>query len=600
MTVTQKPIYITSDKNYGYTKDWKIINHIADLLTKAGFNVKYKAYGSNSHYSTALKMVSDGVTEGILFNLFNGADPVCMKEFAVKGYDGPITKKYLSTKNTTVMAWFEGAGDFYNPTGKYYKKLVLSGDYSTTKVLNYPLKTMQDAGIKVIYEKTDYTGDKVAADFIKIFNGSGTDDTKKTDTNTDNNNKETTKTDTTNPYHITLTDLTDGNGVFSKPINLPYVGQYKVRYRYAGSLEYAGSSLYVDIINNTAGKQVIPINPDTNNTDNNNNNTNNSPQKTGTGYNPEITTDIISLVNNAPDITKFSNMKFADTQATYTLTREELDKAMQRDRQCIYFYKALPRYVYFKKQSDETYYVLPREKWYTILHDFHKKMLLNRYNVLLGNSKPYKERITAYPETITSNLKDRHYHTPLVRDLQNDTSYNYGSCGQTSLSMCTQMLFSYYNEGDIAREEHRYHNYTTYDYHKNFVEMTEHQMAHSDIFFDMDTALTALKNHYPVMINIPHHFSILCDYSLDDKKVAVANPTTTGFGGLSTNWHTLAEVKNKLSHGMMIIKPNYPHATQKDQNIAKAYLENFGGAWTRTETYNFTQEVVDNSGQRPK
>ena len=74
------------------------------------------------------------------------------------------------------MGWFHGAGDIYNPDGEYYYWLPKAWDdnYSSWGGMSNPRKTAEKDGIKIIYEKNDLIGNKIAESFVKLYGGNFT------------------------------------------------------------------------------------------------------------------------------------------------------------------------------------------------------------------------------------------------------------------------------------------------------------------------------------------------------------------------------------------------------------------------------------------
>ncbi len=175
---SKKDVYFVMDRttaSYDYSpNDMKIMNTIAYYLKANGFNVKRIKNGPSETYNTAKYMYNNNIKNSICFILCNGVDANVIREYLI-GYDNRLTK-VRNRGNDIVMGWFHGAGDIYNPDGEYYYWLPKAWDdnYSSWGGMSNPRKTAEKDGIKIIYEKNDLIGNKIAESFVKLYGGNFT------------------------------------------------------------------------------------------------------------------------------------------------------------------------------------------------------------------------------------------------------------------------------------------------------------------------------------------------------------------------------------------------------------------------------------------
>lgn len=624
MTVTTKQIYLTMDNYNGLTKDKKIANNIITKLVNAGFNAKLSPYGwhgSNTHNTTQIKLGNNKATNTIVLAVFNGSDSEVILESVKKVNGGRYAQTlhpafHNGTGNVLVLSYFYkslnfvdsdgGKNPFYSwlpkppDAGSSYKSGIAYpanciAKESSTKLIFRGLNAGSNGGNHLWHNISgkggvgltgDLTGDLIASDFIKMF-------TTTSPTPTPDPTPKPTPTPT-NKKIGEYTVQTDENGVFSQQLVLPEIGLYEADLTYPGSTYYENSSTSIKITYNGSSTIVTPTDPITPVTPV-------TPVTPPSGtYNPDTTT-IVPLVDGKPDVTKFTNMSFADTTKTYTLTKDQFVAAFKRDMCSIYFNNALPKYVYFQQSTNSNYYVVSREHWNTLCHQMNHKLLMRQGTRNLGTSN-YKNYIEAYPDTFTVNFNDTQYNYPLVRDRQNWSNSNNGSCGPTSLSMCTQMLYTYYSEPDLRQEMGCWKTDTSPSQISNWINKSDNAIKcgswiQGKSTSSWDKVKTALSNHYPVIMHIYGHYVCLFDVSADGTKVALANPSSTGYpSGLAlTKWNNISTLNSNLNIlEFLIIMPDigaYDNTTYK--SIYNAYLSNYGGKWTPSSD---TLNIIDDSG----
>ena len=200
ITSTKKDVYFAMDRTtaatYDYSpNDMKIMNGIAYNLRMNGFNVKTVRNGPGETYKTAKYMYDQKIKNSICFILCNGVDANVIREY-LKGNDGYLTA-VRNRGNDIVMGWFYGAGNFYDPGGEY--------NYSGKGGISYPRRTMENDGIKIVYEHDDLTGADVAKSFVKLYGGKVTTSVS----------KGATVSLKTSLYNTSGTKITAGNIVYS-------------------------------------------------------------------------------------------------------------------------------------------------------------------------------------------------------------------------------------------------------------------------------------------------------------------------------------------------------------------------------------------------
>lgn len=583
---TSKPVYLAMDHTIGSgswtSQDQTILTNIKNLLEKAGFTVKKTWGGAGTDYDVIKYLYNNNIKNSIIFDMFNGVDPSCIRQVAKnKRYDNR-GYKVRNNGNEAVLGWFYGACDCVHSTGACYTHVRAS---ETGAAMANPKAFMDAQDIKYFCNRSDKTGTLSANSFISLFTTTTTDPVTPVPPVTPV---------TTNKKIGEYTVQTDENGVFSQQLVLPEIGLYEADLTYPGSTYYENSSTSIKITYNGSSTIVTPTNPITP-----------VPPVTpvtpssGT-YNPDTTT-IIPLVDGKPDVTKFTNMSFADTTKTYTLTKDQFVSAFKRDMCSIYFNNALPKYVYFQQSTNSNYYVVSREHWNTLCHQMNHKLLMRQGTRNLGTSN-YKNYIEAYPDTFTVNFNDTQYNYPLVRDRQNWTATKYGSCGPTSLSMCTQMLYTYYSEPDLRQEMGCWKTDTSPAQISNWINKSDNAIKcgswiQGKSTSSWDKVKTALSNHYPVIMHIYGHYVCLFDVSADGTKVALANPSSNGYpSGLApTKWNKISTLNSNLNIlRFLVIMPDigaYDNTTYK--SIYNAYLSNYGGKWTPSSD---TLDIIDDSG----
>lgn len=268
------------DKSTG-ASDTKIYNTIVSKLRTAGFKVETYTIGPNMA-RIYHKLYNKRSKNNIVFMLANGVDTNNIREMCGVG-NGKWARNLVGTLNTDyVIAWWWTAVDCVHEDGSAYKAACTSssGVGGCGGRMDYPMKIMKANGVKAICcsgdgpkergghprngkhpERVDYTGEKIAKEFLAFYTTGDSPDSPTTHDTTDTSTTDTTtntkKLQTkiiektyTHPYYNTNTGIitTDNNGAFNKKIILPYNGKYKINYHYSGSQNYAptNKTIYIE------------------------------------------------------------------------------------------------------------------------------------------------------------------------------------------------------------------------------------------------------------------------------------------------------------------------------------------------------------------
>ncbi|RAP52279.1 MAG: hypothetical protein BZ133_01505 [Methanosphaera sp. SHI613] len=167
-----RPIYFAMD--HVNSDDEKIRDNIVNKLKENGFNVVKAEIGPNEMSQNTHELYENNITDAVVFHLFNGVDPSTIRELASNGSDnrGKIVR---SNGNDVVLAWFYDSADPVNANGSAYEYVRGS---ETGPSLENPGQYMVDNDIVGICtssdmnshnESADYTGEKTADEFMKLF-----------------------------------------------------------------------------------------------------------------------------------------------------------------------------------------------------------------------------------------------------------------------------------------------------------------------------------------------------------------------------------------------------------------------------------------------
>ena len=255
-----RPIYFAMDHTSG--KDRTICNNIVNKLKNAGLNVVSSNIGPNQMYQNMVRVYNSGKTNAIIFNLFNGVDPSNIREVALHGNDNR-GRAVNSRGNTIVLGWFYDSCDPVHENGRCYKSVRGS---ETGGRLNNPGQYMKDNNIIGIccssdmhtkMANADYTGDKIAQEFINLFGETSEETTTEevaeapavTEPEKVITSIVTDLTYSTPDYMKVIASKTDNTGSFLEEVDLPYKGDYIVRLNFAGDREHAPVTRTIHVAN---------------------------------------------------------------------------------------------------------------------------------------------------------------------------------------------------------------------------------------------------------------------------------------------------------------------------------------------------------------
>lgn len=167
-----RPIYFAMD--HVNSDDEKIRDTIVNKLKDNGFNVVKAEIGPNEMSQNTHELYENNITNAVIFHLFNGVDPSTIRELATDGDDNR-GKVVRSNGNDVVLAWFYDSADPVSIDGSAYEYVPGS---ETGQSLENPGQYMDDNDIVGICtssdmgnhnESADYTGEKTADEFMKLF-----------------------------------------------------------------------------------------------------------------------------------------------------------------------------------------------------------------------------------------------------------------------------------------------------------------------------------------------------------------------------------------------------------------------------------------------
>lgn len=146
---TKNIVYLNSDLIQGYSKDMKVLEEIASLLQKAGFQTKICGIGAWSHYE-----LRDTVKNGIWFCIYGGVCASTLKETANNEW---FRKPLVDHGSRTVVGFLPPAGDI-RKGGKYYEWLPRAWDdgFSDDDFtgLSHPADYLTEHAIPFMYAST--------------------------------------------------------------------------------------------------------------------------------------------------------------------------------------------------------------------------------------------------------------------------------------------------------------------------------------------------------------------------------------------------------------------------------------------------------------
>lgn len=284
--------------------------------------------------------------------------------------------------------------------------------------------------------------------------------------------------------------------------------------------------------------------------------------------NPE--NERVALLNNAPNVIYMTNYVWADEDATYTLTADQLKEVIRKDSYCLYMNNHLSRYVAFKTQNESSiYHVLKREKWNVIEKELYKYLTSKNTDV--------------YPNTLTVSLKGKSYTYCEVRDVQN-TEY---TCGPTSTSVCSQVLRNYVSEDTLAKAFGTYKTHGTNAY--KILNVKQYNMT-AEYFYKgtFTSTLNKLANgECALVFYTTNHYVSIIDINKDKTKVLISNSYgnySLGGGKIPNGWLDVSFMRNKFvkndNFGGLIIKLNYNLSAATQTRINNFY-NNFVTGWER-------------------
>lgn len=274
-----------------------------------------------------------------------------------------------------------------------------------------------------------------------------------------------------------------------------------------------------------------------------------------------------------PDLIYMTNYVWADDDATYTLSKSQLEEVFQQDSFSLYLNGHVSKYVAFRTINESNiYHVLKREKWNVIEKQANKIRVKSNKGTL--------------PDNITVSLKGKQYTYAEARAIQ---SLGY-TCGPTAASVCTQTLKNYVNEYTFAVE------FNTYTYTGTYaryipISMKLHNMTAEYYYksnFESALSKVAGGGYTFIFYGVNHYVSII-DVSKDKSKVLVSNSYgnySMGGGKIPNGWVSVSYMKNRFSTDSfagLLVSLHYSLSSDTKTKVNNLY-NNFGTNWIRQNT----------------
>lgn len=314
----------------------------------------------------------------------------------------------------------------------------------------------------------------------------------------------------------------------------------------------------------------------------------------GSPFNKQIPT-----INGVPNVAamEHNGKKFAlVTSGMYTLTENQYRKVFERDSKMMQLnnYKT-PRYIAFECETNNKWNVVERTVWNAVEESVY-------YYMVGHNGCPWPENIkidfdehktyidTTYVVDKTNQSGWRAwkgatclYH--FVSDRQNWRD----SCGDTSASVCTQILHNYYSEWRFSTEFGRYVGPATIvNMFKKYNMMGETTSA------SRSAAITWLQSGKPFVWHSDNHYFTMCDVNEAGNRILVSNSaygtsgvhgSKSGNWGLNTGWNGATSTSyHSGAYGAHVKASLNWSITDAEKNSLNNFFSSMGGAWTRPDT----------------
>ena len=453
------------------------------------------------------------------------------------------------------------------------------------------------------------------------------------------------------PFYEQIYKLkTDKNGAFNLLHNLPYCGEYKVTMKYGGDKTHNSSTRTVTIQNfskksNIFHEELLRTVTITKYSDGSviTNETGNKPDtnhlkrvittetyennklkttETKTIYmenvlqekevevvteiplTPVVTPDTpvtpttiegspfekrIATVGGVPNVNamQHGNKKFAlVTGGTYTLTENQYRKVFERDSKMMQLnnYKT-PRYIAFECETNDKWNVVERTVWNAVEESIYYYMVGHN-----GAAWPASVTIdfTNHKTSLAGKTVNWKGATCLYHFVSDHQNWEL-SCGNTSASVCTQVLHNYISEWRFKNEYGQYVGPDT------IVKMLKkYNMMGVTTSAGRSTAISWLQAGKPWVWHSDNHYFTMCDVNDAGTRILVSNSaygssgihgSNSGNWGLNTGWNGATSTSyHGGAYGAHVkVSLNWV-ISESEKTSLNNFFSSMGGAWIRLDS----------------
>ena len=301
-----------------------------------------------------------------------------------------------------------------------------------------------------------------------------------------------------------------------------------------------------------------------------------------------FTKQIPTMSNGMPNVlmmTEAGKNFVMVSEKTYTLSEEQYRGVFQRDSKMMQLHDYyVPKYIAFESTDTQTWNVVKREVWNAVEESVMYYMVDNNG--------------CAWPETITVDFKNHkttlagttinwkaatcQYH--FVSDKQNYEK----SCGDTSASVCSQILHNYISEWKIVNKVGQSLGPTTIrDVIANW------NLKGICEGGQWPLAINWLATRKPFIWHMYGHYFTMCDMNTEKSKVLVANSAygNSGFHsshdwGLNNGWQNTYSSAYGTTHyygSHVKVQLNWS-ISESEKTRLQNFFVSMGGRWTRDNT----------------
>jgi len=289
------------------------------------------------------------------------------------------------------------------------------------------------------------------------------------------------------------------------------------------------------------------------------------------------------------------------SEKTYTLSEEQYRGVFQRDSKMMQLHDYyVPKYIAFESTDTQTWNVVKREVWNAVEESVMYYMV-GRGGCAWPKSitVDFAGHKTSFPKNgdysaVTINWKAASCQYHYVTDHQNwdDT------CGDTSGSVCTQLLHNYVSEQKFV--SHVGHYISPDSIAKV---LGKYNMGGTVTGGNRDTAAAWLKGRKPFVWHCVRHYLVITDINDEGTRIRIANSAyglsgipsagTKGWG-LTSNWHGLYEEGYRMytyGNGSHVKAYCNWSISDSEKTRLKNFFVSMGGNWKRDNTLKQNEAV---------